>query len=86
MLCDVCNSVQFLVWREADYTLTPLAKDLDKHVCISSSYIWDGPSMGLLHGDNEANIQMMQFNPRFLCSILMMLICRCLIYVCCQEN
>jgi hypothetical protein len=70
MLCDVCNSVQFLVWREDDYTLTPLAKDLGKHVYLSSSYIWDGSSVGMLLGDNEANIEMMQFDPRYVVVVL----------------
>ena len=64
MICDACNSVQFLVWREIDFSLTPLAQDFDKHVMLSSAFLWDGAAVGMLAADNEANIQMLQFNPR----------------------
>jgi cleavage and polyadenylation specificity factor subunit 1 len=69
LLADVCNSVQFLMWREEDYSLTLLAKDFDRHVCLSSTFMWDGQKLGMLVGDDEKNIQLLQFNPRKIESI-----------------
>jgi hypothetical protein len=64
VLVDVCQSVQFLVWREEDYSLTLLAKDYDAHVGLSTGFLVDGARLGILLGDAERNIQMLQFNPR----------------------
>jgi cleavage and polyadenylation specificity factor subunit 1 len=64
MLSDVGHSIQLLVWRDEDSLLTLLSRDFDNVVCMSTSFINDGTSMGLLLGDNEGNVEMLQFNPR----------------------
>ena len=65
ILSDVCNSLQFLVWREADLSLTLLSKDYDTHIFLKSAYLVDGQKMGIIMTDTESNLQMLQFNPRY---------------------
>lgn len=69
VIADVCNSVQFLVWREDDLTLTLVSKDMDSQTVLSTAFLSDGGSLGIVVGDDEANIQLMKFDPRyvFLC-------------------
>lgn len=64
VIADVCNSVQFLVWREEDLTLTLVSKDMDSQTILSTAFISDGGSLGIVVGDDEANIQLMKFDPR----------------------
>lgn len=64
VIADVCNSVTFLVWRADDCLLKELGKDYDNHVCLSTAIVVDKPSMGIIIGDNEANLQLQQFNPQ----------------------
>lgn len=64
VIADVCNSVQFLVWREDDLTLTLVSKDMDSQTVLSTAFLSDGGSLGIVVGDDEANIQLMKFDPR----------------------
>lgn len=64
LIADVCNSVQFLVWREEDLTLTLISKDMDSQTVLSTAFISDGTSLGIVVGDDESNIQLMKFDPR----------------------
>jgi CPSF A subunit region len=65
VIADVCNSVQFLVWREEDLTLTLVSKDMDSQTVLSTAFISDGSALGIVVGDDEANIQLMKFDPRY---------------------
>ena len=65
LIIDACNSSKFLVWREEDHALTLLGKDFNEYVGISSALISDGPSLGMLIGDDESNLQMLQYCPRY---------------------
>jgi CPSF A subunit region len=65
VIADVCNSVQFLVWREEDLTLTLVSKDMDSQTVLSTAFISDGAALGIVVGDDEANIQLMKFDPRY---------------------
>lgn len=64
VIADVCNSIQFLVWREDDLTLTLVSKDMDSQTVLSTAFLSDGGSLGIVVGDDEANIQLMKFDPR----------------------
>jgi hypothetical protein len=61
---DFLHSVQFLVWNQTDYSITLLGKDFGNTVGLTSSFIRDGPNLGILLGDVEANIQLMQYAPK----------------------
>ena len=65
VIADVCNSIQFLVWREDDLTLTLVSKDMDSQTVLSTAFLSDGGSLGIVVGDDEANIQLMKFDPRY---------------------
>lgn len=65
LIADVCNSIRFLVWREEDLTLTSISKDFDSQTVLSTSFLSDGSSLGMIVGDDEANVQLMKFDPRF---------------------
>ena len=69
VIADVCNSVQFLVWREDDLTLTLVSKDMDSQTVLSTAFLSDGGSLGIVVGDDEANIQLMKFDPRSVPSV-----------------
>lgn len=64
MLGDVYHSVQFVVWREADNSLTLLARDYNALACMSADYIRDGSMLGMVIGDDMGNIKLLQYNPR----------------------
>lgn len=64
VLVDVNHSIQFLVWREADMSLTLLAKDYGSHICLSTGLLIDGNRLGMLVADIYSNLQLYQFNPR----------------------
>jgi hypothetical protein len=59
------HSISFLVWRERDLSLNFLAKDYDKSVVLSTAFIYDNAKLGIIVGDDEGNIQLMQENPKF---------------------
>ena len=60
---DFLHSVQFLVWNQADYSITLLGKDYAKTVGLSTAFLRDGTSAGVLMGDVESNIQVFQYAP-----------------------
>lgn len=64
LLGDMHHSVQLLVWREEDHSLNFVAKDYEASVPITSEYLYDGPKLGMLMADDEANVQLFQENPR----------------------
>jgi hypothetical protein len=64
MLADMLHSVQFLVWREADCSLTQVSKDYEDCTAISTTFVGDGHKLGMLMGDDEGNVQLLQQNPK----------------------
>ena len=48
LIADVCNSVQFLVWRDEDESLTLVSKDMDTQTILSTAFITDGPALGII--------------------------------------
>ena len=64
LIGDAYQSVQFVVWREEDMSLTLLAKDYDMSACVTASCIFDGDTLAFVVSDDEANIQLMRFNPK----------------------
>jgi hypothetical protein len=61
---DAFQSVQFVVWREEDRSLTLLAKDYDRSACVAANYVLDGETLAFVVSDDEANMQLMRFNPK----------------------
>ena len=53
----------FLYWREEDTCLIFLAKENDNFSAISSGLIRDGSSLGMIIGDDEGNVEQLQYNP-----------------------
>lgn len=74
LIGDACRSVQFVVWRERDNSLTLLGKDYEQAPCLSSGFILDNEMLGLVVGDNEGNIHLMRYNPRYWDTILFIII------------
>lgn len=64
LIGDARQSVQFLVWREADHALTLLGRDYDQSCALSSGYIVDDSTLGMVVADKEANLRLLQYNPR----------------------
>ncbi len=64
VIADVCSSVKLLYWREEDSTLTLLSQDYNETICRSISFMADGPKLGIVIADDEANIQVLQYNPK----------------------
>eukprot|EP01038_Epipyxis_sp_PR26KG_P004206 gene4206-5980_t len=69
LVADMLNSVLFLYWREEDYSINFIAKDYDQGVCLTTGFIYDGSKLGMLVGDDEKNVQLLQENPRKLESV-----------------
>ena len=63
LISDFMHSVQLLVWSRDEYTLTMLGKDYNPCVGLSTSFLRDHSSMGLLVGDDEGNLQMLMYAP-----------------------
>mmetsp|Transcript_20261 Transcript_20261/g.20377 ORF Transcript_20261/g.20377 Transcript_20261/m.20377 type:complete len:571 (+) Transcript_20261:3-1715(+) len=63
MLADAFKSVQFLAFREADMSLTLVAKDFTDGLCMSAAYIVDGPVLGMVICDDEGNMKLLRYNP-----------------------
>ena len=63
LLGDACSSVQFVVWRELDNSLTLLGCDYDKSHAMATSFIIDDNSLGIVVADGEQNIRLLQYNP-----------------------
>lgn len=64
LIGDACQSVQFVVWRQEDMSLTLLAKDYDRSSCVAANYVLDGDTLSFVVSDDEANMQLMRFNPK----------------------
>ena len=64
MLADAFRGVQFLVYREADLSLTLLGQDVDYSFCMSAGFILDGPMLGMVVGDDEGNMKLLQYSPK----------------------
>ncbi len=60
---DFLHSVQFLVWNQADYSITVLGKDFAHTVGLTTSFVRDGSTLGILLGDAESNLQLLQYAP-----------------------
>ena len=52
LIADVCNSVQFFVWRDEDESLTLVSKDMDTQTILSTAFITDGSALGEIHDPN----------------------------------
>jgi hypothetical protein len=66
LIGDACRSVQFIVWRKRDNSLTLLSKDYDFYnSSLSTGYIIDNNTLGVVSGDADGNIQVLRFNPRY---------------------
>jgi hypothetical protein len=66
MLVDAFKSVQFLVWREADMSLTVVAKDFCDRFCMSAAFIMDGGVLGMTVCDDDGNLRILRYNPRYI--------------------
>jgi cleavage and polyadenylation specificity factor subunit 1 len=65
LIADACRSVQFVVWREKDNSLTLLGKDYEHYETLSAGFVVDGDVLGIVVGDTEGNVQLMRYNPRY---------------------
>lgn len=65
LLGDMHHSVQLLVWREEDHSLNFVSKDYEPSVALCAEYLYDGPKLGMVMADDEANLQLFQENPRY---------------------
>lgn len=64
LLSDFGHSVQLLVWREADRSLNPVSRDYENCVCLSTSFVPVSTALGMVCGDDEGNIQILQCHPQ----------------------
>jgi hypothetical protein len=58
------HSIALLLWREEDFSINFISKDYDKLVGLSTGFIYDEKKLGILVGDDEGNIQLLQQNPK----------------------
>jgi len=63
LLGDARESVQFVIWREADNALMLLGRDYDHSCALSTGYVVDDSSLGMVVADREANVRVLQYNP-----------------------
>jgi hypothetical protein len=64
MLCDAHKSVTFLSWKEDDFALIPLGKDYNDCFGLSTGFVSDASQLGMLLGDDEGNVQLLQYAPK----------------------
>lgn len=64
ILADMHHSIQLLVWRSEDMTLTFISKDYDHTVIPHTSYLIDGSKLGIIITDDECNLQVFQQNAK----------------------
>lgn len=62
-IADACNSIQLLVWREEDYSLTLLSSDFDEFGVVASAFVLDEGKFAILVADDECNIKLLHYNP-----------------------
>lgn len=63
-LADALSSVQLLVWRELDSSLTLAASDFEPFACVASACLQDGNKLSLVVADDDANAKVLHYNPR----------------------
>ena len=63
-VADASNSVQLVVWREADYSLTLIASDFEEFGSMMSAFLIDDSKLGVVVADDDGNIKMLNYNPR----------------------
>eukprot|EP00904_Undaria_pinnatifida_P008679 jgi/Undpi1/4941/HiC_scaffold_19.g08293.m1 len=54
---DAYGSVQLVVWREEDHSLTALSKDHEDCEVFSAEYLIDEPGMGIVVSDGRRNLK-----------------------------
>ena len=54
----------FLSWKEDDFALILLGKDYNDCFGLATAFVADGPSLGMLVGDDEGNVQLLQYAPK----------------------
>lgn len=64
-IADGGERIELLVWRDEDWSLTLVSKDytpqmISRAICA----INDGQSLAVIAGDAEANVQVLQFDPK----------------------
>ena len=64
-VADASNSVQIVVWRESDYSLTLIASDYEEFGSMVSGFLIDDNKLGIVAADDEGNIKIMTYNPRY---------------------
>eukprot|EP00752_Nemacystus_decipiens_P015088 g13442.t1 len=60
---DAYGSVQLVVWREEDHSLTALSKDHEDCQVFSAEYLIDEPGMAIVVADGRRNIKVLQYAP-----------------------
>jgi hypothetical protein len=64
-IADAANRIELLVWRDEDCNLTLISKEYSKATMTRAiAMINDGQSLATIIGDDQANIQVLQFDPR----------------------
>ena len=74
IIADVCSNTQFLVWREADLSLTLLARDRERHMALATEVIADDAQLAIVLSDWESNLEVLHFNPRFVSFIIILIL------------
>lgn len=64
VLADMFHSVHLLFWRPMDFSLNLISKDYDSRVYLSTAFVMDGSKLGIVTGDDEGNLQILQENTR----------------------
>jgi hypothetical protein len=57
------------VWREQDNCLKLLAKDYEQRACVAGGFVMDSDALGIVIGDNEANLELLRFHPRYVMQV-----------------
>jgi hypothetical protein len=65
ILADMFHSLHLLYWRSVDFSLNLVSKDYDNRVYLSTSFIIDGIKLGIISGDDEGNLQILQENTKY---------------------
>ncbi|CAM9158991.1 unnamed protein product [Ectocarpus sp. 12 AP-2014] len=60
---DAYGSVQLVVWREEDHSLTALSKDHEDCQVFSAEYLIDEPGMAIVVADGRRNVKVLQYAP-----------------------
>lgn len=63
LLSDAYDSLQFLVWRESDKSLTLLAKDYEPTQVFAAGLITRGGAMSFVCHDDRQNLSFLQYAP-----------------------